>query len=232
MRKIVTMAFSSMDGVMQAPGGPEEDPSGGFAHGGWTAPLFDEAAGAAVGEVFAAPFDLLLGRKTYDIFAAHWPFVPTDPGASGYDEGEAQMAKRFAGITKYVATHRPDSLRWENSEPLGDDVVARLRELKREDGPILLTQGSSELIQTLLANDLIDELRLLIFPVVLGRGKRLFGAGAKPAGFALEEGSVSPNGVILTRYVRAGEVATGSYALEEPSEAELERRRSAGRRHA
>src|SRR5690606_3958440 len=116
VRKIVTMAFVSLDGVMQAPGGPEEDPSGGFQHGGWAAPLFDEVAGAALDEVFSQPFDLPLGRKTYDIFAAHWPRVPTDPSIRGYDEGEAEMARRFNGVTKYVATHRPDSLRWQNSQ--------------------------------------------------------------------------------------------------------------------
>lgn len=214
MRKIVTMAFVSLDGVMQAPGGPEEDPSGGFEHGGWTAPFFDEVAGAALDEVFSKPFDLLLGRKTYDIFAAHWPRIPTDPGARGYDEGEAEMARRFNGVTKYVATHRLDSLRWQNSQSLGGDVVARVRELKREDGPILLTQGSSELIQTLLAHDLIDELRLLIFPLALGRGKRLFGEGAQPAAFRLEEATASPNGIVIARHVRAGDVTTGSFALD------------------
>lgn len=217
MRKLVTMAFVSLDGVMQAPGGPGEDPSGGFEYGGWVAPHFDEALGVAVDEAFSAPFDLLLGRKTYDIFAAHWPRIPTDPAAAGYDEGNAQIARRFNAITKYVATHRPDSLGWQNSQSLGNDVVARLRDLKREDGPTLLTQGSSELIQTLLAHDLVDELRLTIFPVVLGRGKRLFGQGTKPAGFKLEKSSASPNGVIIAQYVRAGEVATGSFALDEPA---------------
>lgn len=226
MRKIVTMAFTSLDGVMQAPGGPEEDPSGGFEHGGWTAPLFDEACGAFVGQTFSAPFDLLLGRKTYDIFASHWPFIPTDPAAKGFHEGEAQIARTFNSATKYVATHRPDSLKWENSEALGDDVVATLRQLKQGDGPPLITQGSSELIQTLLAHDLIDEFRLLIFPLTLGHGKRLFGPGTKPVSLALETSSVSPNGIILARHVRRGEVATGSFALEEPSEEEAERRRS------
>ncbi|WP_373047003.1 dihydrofolate reductase family protein [Vulgatibacter sp.] len=214
MRKLVTMAMISLDGVMQAPGGPEEDPSGGFELGGWVFPLFDEAGGAAIDEVFSAPFDLLLGRKTYDIFAAYWPFIPTDPAANGFDEGNAQIARRFNAVTKYVATHRPESLRWQNSQSLGDDVVARLREMKREDGPPLLTQGSSELVQTLLAHDLVDELRLLIFPVLLGRGKRLFGEGTKPAAFTLEHSTVTPKGVIITRYVRAGDVATGTFARD------------------
>lgn len=226
MRRIVTMAFVSLDGVIQAPGGPEEDRSGGFEHGGWVFPLSDEAVGAALDEVFSAPFDLLLGRKTYDIFAAHWPFIQTDPKASGYEEGDATIARRFNAVTKYVATHRPDSLEWQNSQPLGNDVVARLKELKREDGPPLLTQGSSELVETLLAHDLVDELRLTIFPLLLGRGKRLFGQGTKPSGLELENASVSPNGVIIARYLRAGEVATGSFALEDPTEAELQRRRA------
>lgn len=226
MRKLVTMAFVSLDGVIQAPGGPEEDPSGGFEHGGWVAPLVDDAVGAALDEVFSAPFDLLLGRRTYDIFAAHWPFIQTDPAAKDYDEGNAQIARRFNAVTKYVATHRPDSLRWQNTVSLGDDVVSTLRDLKRKDGPPLLTQGSAELIQTLLAHDLVDEIRLMIFPLTLGPGKRLFGEGTKPAAFRLEEATVSPNGVIIARHVRAGEVAAGSFALADPTEAELERRRT------
>jgi dihydrofolate reductase len=137
-----------------------------------------------------------------------------DPAARGYDEGNAQIARLLNGVTKYVATHRPDSLRWQNSQALGGDVVARLRELKREDGPPLLTQGSSELIQTLLAHDLIDELRLLIFPLSLGKGKRLFGEGTKPAAFRLEKAIASPTGIGVATHVRAGVVATGSFALD------------------
>lgn len=135
MRKIVTGAFVSLDGVMQAPGGPEEDPTGGFRFGGWTAPFWNDAIGAALGESFAASFDLLLGRRTYDIFAAHWPHVVTDPQASGFDALNGDIAKRFNAITKYVATHRPESLGWQNSRGLGDDVVRTVRELKSGDGP-------------------------------------------------------------------------------------------------
>ncbi|TJX01203.1 MAG: dihydrofolate reductase, partial [Mesorhizobium sp.] len=144
MRKITTATFVSLDGVMQAPGGPEEDPVGGFEFGGWTFHYWDDVGGAFIGETFAKPFALLLGRKTYDIFAAHWPYQKDDP-----------IADRFNAVTKYVATHQPDTLSWQNSQSLGDDVVATLRQLKQEDGPDLLIQGSSELIQTLLANDLI-----------------------------------------------------------------------------
>jgi dihydrofolate reductase len=225
MRKIVTGAFISLDGVMQAPGGPEEDPTGGFAHGGWTAPHWDDVLGAALGETFAAPFDLLLGRKTYDIFAAHWPFIDTDPGSSRFDALNAEIAKRFNGATKYVATHRPESLRWQNSRALGTDVVGALRDLKKQDGPTLLTQGSSELVHLLLEHDLVDELRLLTFPVVLGKGKRLFDASALPRAFTLTKSTVSPSGVIVATYARAGAVATGSFALQDPTAAELERRR-------
>ena len=149
-----------------------------------------------------------------------------DPAASSFNELNMQIAKRFNDATKYVATHRPGTLSWENSRPLGKDVVATLRELKRQDGPILLTQGSSELIQTLLKHDLIDELRLLIFPLALGRGKRLFGEGTEPAAFKLRKATVSPNGVLIATYERAGDVRTGSFAMPEPTKAELERRKS------
>ncbi|WP_217575539.1 dihydrofolate reductase family protein [Mesorhizobium sp. GbtcB19] len=214
MRKIIAATFVSLDGVMQAPGGPEEDPVGGFKFGGWTFHYFDEVAGAAMGEMFSKPFDLLLGRRTYDIFAAHWPYQ-NDP-----------IADVFNPATKYVATHRPDSLTWENTKPLGPDIVATLRRLKQEEGPDLLIQGSGNLIQTLLANGLIDEIRLMIFPLVLGKGKRLFGDNAMPAAFKLVKSQVTSTGVIMTTYERSGEIKVGSFAQEKPSEAELERRRN------
>ena len=226
MRKIVTGAFISLDGIMQAPGGPDEDPTGGFRLGGWTAPFLDDVIMGAMGESFAAPFDLLLGRRTYDIFAAHWPYVTRDPKAKGYDAGSAHIAERFDAITKYVATHRPESLGWNNSRGLGADVPGALRELKKQDGPTLLTQGSSEVIHLLLEHDLVDELRLLIYPVVLGRGKRLFGGAAVPSAFAVKKSVVSPSGVIIATYERAGAVKTGSFALEEPTPAEIERRKT------
>ncbi|ESX78797.1 dihydrofolate reductase family protein [Mesorhizobium sp. M0027] len=215
MRKIIAATFVSLDGVMQAPGGPHEDPVGGFKFGGWTFHYWDDVMGASMGETFSKPFALLLGRKTYDIFAAHWPYQKNDP-----------IADSFNAVTKYVATHRPDTLSWQNSQPLGSDVVATLRRMKQEDGPDLLIQGSSELIQTLLANDLIDEISLLIFPLVLGKGKKLFGSGTIPAAFKLTRSQASTTGVIMASYERSGEIKTGSFATEQPSEAEIERRKN------
>ncbi|MER8612555.1 dihydrofolate reductase family protein [Mesorhizobium sp. M0435] len=215
MRKIIAATFVSLDGVMQAPGGPQEDPVGGFKFGGWTFHYWDDVMGAAMGETFSKPFVLLLGRKTYDIFAAHWPYQKNDP-----------IADSFNAVTKYVATHRPDTLSWQNSQPLGSDVVATLRRMKQEDGPDLLIQGSSELIQTLLANDLIDEISLLIFPLVLGKGKKLFGSGTIPAAFKLTRSQASTTGVLMASYERSGEIKTGSFATEQPSEAEIKRRKN------
>lgn len=210
MRKVVVAAFVSLDGVMQAPGGPEEDTSGGFSHGGWTVPYWDEPLGAVMGELFASPFDLLLGRRTYDIFAGHWPRVTDGP-----DKGIADL---FNSVAKHVATHRPESLTWQNSHALGPDIAAAVRRLKDGDGPTLLVQGSSELIQILLAADLVDEFRLLVFPLVLGRGKRLFGNGTLPAAFRLNSSSASPGGVLVATYRPAGEIVTGSFALDAPGE--------------
>jgi dihydrofolate reductase len=209
MRKIVTAAFVSLDGVMQAPGGPSEDTSHGFEHGGWLAPLWDDALEEAIGELFAARFDLLLGRKTYDIFAAFWPGV-AKKSAGEVGEGDLLIAKRFDAATKYVATHHAETLGWQNSRSLGSDVVATLRELKRQDGPTLITQGSSVLVHTLLANDLIDELHLMTFPIVLGRGKRLFADDARAAAFEVTRTVVSPRGAMLATYRRSGPVTTGS----------------------
>lgn len=225
MRKIVVGAFVSLDGVMQAPGGPEEDPTGGFRYGGWVAGRWDEVVGASISESFAAPFDLLLGRKTYDIFAAHWPFIQHDPSASNFDALNADIARRFNAITKYVATHRPESLTWQNSQALGHDVVARVRQLKQQDGHTLLTQGSTELIRILLTHDLVDELRLVTFPLVLGQGKRLFDSGVHPGAFELTNSTISPSGAVIATYQRAGDVTTGSFAMTDPTPAELERRR-------
>jgi dihydrofolate reductase len=212
VRKVVCAAFVSLDGVMQAPGGPEEDPTGGFQFGGWTFHHWDDAMGAAMGGLFAAPFDLLLGRKTYEIFAAHWPYVD-DP-----------IAEAFNSVTKFVATTSDAPLAWANSVALRGDVAAEVARLKEEDGPDLLTQGSSVLIQTLLAHGLIDEFRLLTFPVLLGGGKKLFGDGVVPGALDLVESSTSSTGVIISRYRPAGPVSTGSFALAEPTEAELVRR--------
>lgn len=217
MRKIIAAAFVSIDGVMQAPGGPEEDPTGGFHFGGWQAPHFDEELGKAVEDYFSEPFDLLLGRKTYDIFAAHWPYAP---------EGDP-IGTLFDGITKYVATRNPDlTLDWKGSVSLGSDVISRLGALKQEDGPNLLIQGSSDLIQSLLSNGLIDDFRLMISPVVLGKGKRLFGAGASPSGMKLVSCHATPAGVVVLKYLPDGEVPTGSFEFDTPTDAELARRRN------
>lgn len=213
MRKVVAAAFISLDGVIQAPGGPTEDPTGGFAQGGWTVNYWDEPMGQYMGESFSKPFDLLLGRKTYEIFAAHWPFVPAgDPTAA-----------LFNAVTKYVATTSPDPLAWVNSVALRGDVAAEIARLKQTDGPNLLTQGSSVLLQTLLEHDLIDEFRLMIFPLVLGPGKRLFGRGTKPGALKLTATTVSTTGVIMTRCERAGAIRTGTFQMAEPSDAEVAR---------
>jgi len=212
VRRVVVQAFVSLDGVMQAPGGPEEDPSGGFAFGGWTFPHWDEAMGVAMAESFASPFALLLGRRTYDIFAAHWPFTEEEPAAL------------FNAVTKYVATSSQEPLAWRNSVRLDGDVPEAVAALKREDGPDLLTQGSSVLVQSLMAVGLVDELRLLVFPVVLGRGKKLIGADARPGEWELLDSRASTTGVIMARYRPNGPVRTGSFALAEPTPAELARR--------
>lgn len=214
MRRIISSTFISMDGVMQAPGGPEEDPVGGFAFGGWTAPYWDDVMGKLMGENFGKPFDLLLGRKTYDIFAAHWPYQAPDDF----------VRKVFAAAKKYVATRTLKTFDWVNSVSLGDDPVASLKKIKTENGPDLLIQGSSDFVQTLLANDLIDQIGLWTFPVVLGKGKRLFGKGAMPAAFKLTSSQASTTGVVMSTYVRDGAVKTGNFQDRDPSEAELNRR--------
>jgi dihydrofolate reductase len=217
MRRVVCAAFVSLDGVMQAPGGPEEDSTGGFAHGGWVFPHWDEIVDAAMGESFAKPFDLLLGRKTYEIFAAHWPFTDEPP------------ADLFNGVTKYVATSSPEPLAWANSVRLEGDVPAAVARLKQGDGPDLLTQGSSVLVQSLLAAGLVDELNLLVFPVLLGKGKKLIGEDAKPGELELLSSRTATTGVIIARYRPKGPVRTGSFALAEPTEAELARREKMAR---
>jgi dihydrofolate reductase len=215
MRNVIASAFVSLDGVMQAPGGPDEDPTGGFRFGGWVQPYFDDAGGEAIGEIFSKPFDLVLGRRTYEIFAAYWP----------YQEGGADdfIAKRFNQATKYVATRSSVPLTWKESIAVHDGAsdVARLKE---QDGPDLLIQGSSVLVQTLLKNDLIDRIHLLVFPVALGRGKRFFGDGATGKAFRLERSKTTPSGVTINAYTPDGSVRTGTFAADPPTEAELARR--------
>ncbi|HEV2261681.1 MAG TPA: dihydrofolate reductase family protein [Candidatus Rubrimentiphilum sp.] len=189
MRKIIAITQVSVDGVMQAPGGPEEDPSIGFSHGGWAMPFVDEALSPIINETIAGEFDMLLGRRTYDIFAAYWPH-----------QGEHLIAKAFNKATKYVVTHSDDHLDWKTSVRIGGDVVDELRRLKASDGPELHIWGSSELLQTLIAGDLVDEFRLWVFPVVLGKGKRLFESSVPPRGLTLIATRSTPKGVLINTY--------------------------------
>jgi dihydrofolate reductase len=198
MRKIIVLSFITLDGVMQAPGGPEEDTSGGFTYGGWTVPYFDEFLGKLMAEQMSRPFDLLLGRKTYEIFAAYWP--------NHNEEGES-----LNKATKYVASRSTLQLEWSNSILLKDDVVEEIRKLKEQKGPDLQVHGSGNFIQTLLKHSLVDEFWLKIFPLTLGTGKRLFAEGSIPATFALNNLESSPNGVIIASYKRAGDFKTGSF---------------------
>jgi dihydrofolate reductase len=195
MRNIIAITQVTLDGVMQSPGGPEEDPSNGFTHGGWAMPFVDEAAGQVIGEIIAGEFDLLLGRRTYEIFAAYWP-----------NQGDNPIAKAFNKATKYVVTRSLDQLGWEKSQRIdGDgDVVEEIRQLKASDGPALHIWGSSELLQTLIAADLVDEYRIWIFPVVLGEGKRLFENGVPPRSLTLVETRSTPRGVLVNTYHPAG----------------------------
>ncbi len=202
MRKIIVQEFISLDGVMQAPGGPEEDKTDGFKYGGWTAPYFyeaDEEAGTFM-QKNMSPTDLLLGRKTYDIFAAYWP-------------AHADNWPGINDVTKYVVSHHPVELTWINSKQITGDVVAGIRKLKDGKGSVLKVIGSGHLAQTLFEHDLVDELWLMIFPVTLGTGKRLFGEGTIPAAFMLAESLITSNGVIFANFKRAGEVRTGTVGV-------------------
>jgi len=213
MRKLVVNTFLTLDGVMQAPGGPEEDPSGGFTHGGWSVNYWDDRMGQSMGEWMSKPNDLLLGRKTYEIFAAHWPHVTDD-----------QAADSLNSAKKYVASRTLNTVEWQNSTLIKGDVGEEVAKLKGQDGPEIQVHGSGNLIQTLMKNDLIDEFGVWVFPVLLGAGKRLFADGTIPAGLRLARSEAFSSGVVFATYERAGEVKYGSFALEEPTEAEVERR--------
>jgi dihydrofolate reductase len=203
MRKLVVNTFLTLDGVMQAPGGPEEDRSSGFAYGGWSVTYWDERMGEVAGRIMGKAFDLVLGRKTYEIFAAHWPHAPEEEGA-----------KAFNDAVKHVATRTLSSLDWENSVRIEGDVVEAVRELKLQDGPELQIHGSANLLQTLLGAGVIDEHHIWTFPVVVGTGKRLFEQGATPAAYKLVDTVTSSTGVVISTYVPDGEVVTGSFALD------------------
>jgi dihydrofolate reductase len=210
MRKLIVNTFISLDGVMQAPGGPDEDPTGGFALGGWAVTYFDEEMMERMAA--ADPYELLLGRGTYEIFAAHWPYA------------DGPIADRLNSTRKHVASRTLKQLEWNNSTLINGDVAEYVAALKGEDGPEIQVHGSPGLIQTLLEHDLIDEFRIWIFPVVIGSGKRFFGDGTIPAGLKLVDSQVSKTGVTINTYERAGEVSPGSFEFDEPTEAEMQRR--------
>jgi dihydrofolate reductase len=216
-RRIIGGVFQSIDGVMQAPGGPEEDPSGGFSHGGWLAPLFDEGLGNQIDSLFSQPFDLLLGRRTYDIFAAHWPLMPADD----------PIAALFARIGKFVLTGSDAPLEWQGSQRI--DGMEALAALKQQEGPDLVIQGSSTLYPQLVAHGLLDRLITMTAPVVLGEGKRVFGDGSAPAAFKLVEHRVTSNGIAMATYDVSGAVQTASFAMIDPSPQELARRERVAR---
>jgi dihydrofolate reductase len=200
MRKIITTTFLTLDGIMQAPGGPEEDASQNFAHGGWSANYFDEMMGETMAGFMALPFELLLGKHTYDIFAAFWPTAKQDEF----------VADKFNATKKYVVSKTPAELAWANSKLITGDVVPQIKKLKEENAPDLWVHGSGNLIQTLLANDLIDRMHVWIFPITIGNGKRLFAEGTKPEGFKLTGSRTAPSGTIIATYEPTGPLKTGS----------------------
>jgi dihydrofolate reductase len=213
MRKIIIASYITMDGVLQAPGGPEEDRSNGFKWGGWSFHYWDELMNNILGKIMSTPFDLLLGRRTYEIFAAHWPY-----------QNDA-IGETFNRINKYVVATTPIDLSWKNSILVNKDVVNELKKLKKQDGPDLLVFGSSRLIQTLLSNHMVDVLHTWIFPITLGEGKKLFEEGTQAQQWKLTESVMSTTGVVIASYVPDGEVKFGSFVPDEVSEAELARRK-------
>ncbi|MEP6758193.1 MAG: dihydrofolate reductase family protein [Actinomycetota bacterium] len=203
MRKLIVSTFLTLDGVMQAPGGPGEDDSDGFAHGGWSVNYWDDKMAQVMGESMSARFDLLLGRKTYDIFAAYWPHASEEAGA-----------KPLNDATKYVASQSHPTLEWSESVLIEGDAAEGVAALKKEDGPELQVHGSGDLVQTLMRHDLVDEYRLWVFPLVIGSGKRLFSDGTIPIGLRLVDSTVSATGVVIGIYEPAGGIVTGSFAPE------------------
>jgi dihydrofolate reductase len=203
MRELVTTTFLTLDGVMQAPGGPEEDDSGGFAFGGWSVNYWDDLMGQVMGDFMGKPFDMVLGRRTYDIFAAFWPHAPEEAGA-----------KPLNDATKYVASRGRPTLEWDTSVLIEGDAAEGVAALKQGDGPELQVHGSGNLIQTLMRHNLVDRYHLWVFPVVIGSGRRLFSDGTVPAGLRLVDSTVSTTGVVIGTYEPAGEIVTGSFAPE------------------
>ncbi|MFC6018720.1 dihydrofolate reductase family protein [Plantactinospora solaniradicis] len=203
MRKLIVTAFVTLDGVMQGPGGPGEDDDNGFAHGGWMVNYWDEQVSQAMEQTIGKPFDLVLGRRTYDIFASYWPHASEEEGA-----------KPLNDATKYVASRGRPTLNWSRSVLIEGDVADGIAALKQEDGPELQVHGSANLIQTLLRHNLVDQFRLLVFPVVLGSGKRLFSEGTVPAGLKLVDSKVSTNGAVICTYEPAGGIAFGTFGQD------------------
>lgn len=212
MRRIRAATFVSLDGVMQAPGGAHEDPTGGFAFEGWIVPFWDDTVGELMGEAMGEDYDLLLGRRTYEIFAGYWPFM------------DDEIGRKFNAIEKYVVASPGTPMTWSGSHRLEGDAADSVRRLKQSGDRDLLIQGSSEVIHALLAADLIDELTVLVFPLVLGKGKRLFDDGSRPHAWTMTKTFSSKTGVVVSRYERAGEVPTGSFGQDNPSALELARR--------
>jgi dihydrofolate reductase len=200
MRKLIVSTFLTLDGVMQGPGGPEEDDSGGFTHGGWSVNYWDDLMGQVMNEATSRPFAMVLGRTTYDIMAAYWPDAPEEAGGKVFNEA-----------TKYVASRGRPKLEWSNSVLIEGDAAEGLAALKREDGPELQVHGSGNLIQTLMRSKLVDEYRLWVFPVLIGSGKRLFAEGTIPSGLKLVDSKVSTTGVVIGTYEPAGEIVPGSF---------------------
>lgn len=205
MRKLIVAEQISLDGVIQAPGAPDEDTSGGFRLGGWVVPYADDVIGQEIEKLQSQPFELLLGRRTYDIFAAYWPRV----GAKSENHA---IADKFNSVPKHVATHRSDALEWQNSHALTGDLADAIRALKKKNGANLLTWGSGDMVRQLVAAGLVDEMQLIVYPIVLGRGKRLFDDNAQASAFTLAHTTSTRGGVMINRYVRSGEVRTGSFA--------------------
>jgi dihydrofolate reductase len=204
MRKLIVSIFISLDGVIQSPGAPQEDTTDNFKLGGWIVPYSDETIGRTINSLISQRGDLLLGRRTFDIFSSYWPQVPADSPSR-------QIADIFNNATKHVVTHHADTLDWQPCRALSGNLADSVRALKQETGPDLVTFGSGEVVRQLLAAGLVDDLRLLTYPVMLGRGKRLFGSDALTSSFTLEHACTTPDGVLITRYLRGGEVRTGAF---------------------
>jgi dihydrofolate reductase len=216
MRKIIVSTFLTMDGVLQAPGGPDEDRTNGFKWGGWMFPHGDDTTNNALGQLMSKPFDLLLGRRTYEIFAAYWPYK------------DDKIGQLFNRINKYVVATTAIDLSWKNSFLIDKNVVSELKKLKEQDGDNLLVHGSGKLVQTLLANHLVDELHTWIYPITLGKGKKLFEEGTQAQQWKMTNSVVSAKGVIVASYVPDGEVKSGSFVPDEVSDAEIARRKKVG----